>query len=118
MKKPHPLDDNIVRVIKIGQDAIFELIYECFFEKKDHFFDVEPGSCISSWAIDWENREFIFCVNKDGDDTPNPLPDEIDLETVMRNIPNTTDTMFQDNRYREYTKDELIELSKENTEKF
>ena len=27
MKNQHPLDDNTVRVIKIGQDAIFELIY-------------------------------------------------------------------------------------------
>ena len=118
MKNQHPPNDNTVRVIKIGQDAIFELIYESFLDKKDIFFDVESVSCISSWAIDWENREFIFCVSKNSDDTPNSLHDEIDLEVVMRNIPDTTDTMFRDNRYREYTPNELIELSEKKTENF
>jgi hypothetical protein len=30
----------------------------------------------------------------------------------MLNIPDTTATMFVDNRYKEFTKEELIELSK------
>jgi histone acetyltransferase (RNA polymerase elongator complex component) len=30
----------------------------------------------------------------------------------MRRIPDTTSSMYEENRYKEYTKDELIELSK------
>jgi hypothetical protein len=32
----------------------------------------------------------------------------------MKNIPDTTQTMFGEKRYKDYTKKELAELSKEN----
>ena len=37
---------------------------------------------------------------------------EIDLQNLMRRLPDTTSFMYEENRYKEYTKDELIELSK------
>lgn len=112
MKKNKPMDDQTVRVIKVGQDALLELIYETFIDKLEAYFDTDSG-CPYSCAIDWENREFIFCVLPGGDDDhPIPLPPEIDLETVMNHISDTTDTLFRPDRYREYTQEELIELSK------
>jgi cellulase/cellobiase CelA1 len=39
------------------------------------------------------------------------LPREIDLKKVMKNIPDTTDSVFSSNRYKDYTMDELIEIS-------
>ena len=44
------------------------------------------------------------------------MPEEIDLQHLMENIPDTTSTMFADNRYKEFTKEELVELSKKMTE--
>ena len=43
MKNQHPPNDNTVRVIKIGQDAIFELIYESFLDKKDIFLTLNQS---------------------------------------------------------------------------
>ena len=39
------------------------------------------------------------------------MPREIDLKKAMKNIPDTTDSIFSENRYKEYTMDELIEIS-------
>lgn len=112
MKKK--LNDNSVRVIKIGKKASFEFIYEKFIDDEEIFFDVDILDVISTFDINFERGEFICCVSKaeDADGNILKLPDEIDLQQLMENIPDTTSTMFADNRYREFTKEELIELSK------
>lgn len=112
MKKK--LNDNSVRVIKIGKKALFEFIYEKFIDDEEIFFDVDILDVISTFDINFERGEFICCVSKaeDADGNILKLPDEIDLQQLMENIPDTTSTMFADNRYREFTKEELIELSK------
>lgn len=108
------LKEDNVRVIKISKDALFEFIYENFIDDQDVFFDVDSLQVIDSFDIDWKNGQFIFCVHQSEDSYGNiiPLSEEIDLQKIMKNIPDTTSTMFADNRYREYTKEELIELSK------
>lgn len=67
-----------------------------------------------TFDIDWENGQFIFCVHKSEDDNENfiPLPDGIDLQQLMKILPDTTTSMYSEDRYREYTKDELVELSR------
>ena len=116
-KKPKPMDDNTVRVIKIGQEALLEFIYENFIGNRETYFDYDfkkNDGCPCHWAIDWEKREFIFCVHNSGKEGHwISLPKEVDLETVMKNIPDTTNTMFWHDRYQEYSVDELIELSKQ-----
>lgn len=37
---------------------------------------------------------------------------EIDLQQLMVNMQDTTSTMYADDRYKDYTKEELIELSR------
>ncbi|MBR2880373.1 MAG: hypothetical protein IKC02_06855 [Oscillospiraceae bacterium] len=112
MKKK--LDENSVRVIKIGKEALFEFIYEKFIDDEEIFFDVDLIDIISTFDINFERGEFICCVSKaeDADGKILRLPEEIDLQQLMENIPDTTSTMFADNRYKEFTKEELIELSK------
>ena len=39
------------------------------------------------------------------------------FQELMNAIPDTTKSMFTDERYREYTKEELVELSKGNSPK-
>lgn len=81
---------------------------------KSYFFDIDLLDVISTFDINFERGEFICCVSKSEDANGNilRLPEEIDLQTIMKNIPDTTATMFADNRYREFTKEQLVKLSK------
>lgn len=113
-KKRTKLDENTVRVIKIGKEALFEFIYEEFTGNVGAFFDVDTSDIINTFTIHFERGEFIFCVSKgeDADGKVLPLPNEIDLQQLMKNLPDTTTSMYTRNRYKEFTKEELIELSK------
>ena len=108
------MDKNKVRVIKISEKALKELIYETFVEKQHDFLDVEAAEVSDYFEFDLENGRFIFCAVRSEDENGNflSLPREIDLKKVMNNIPDTTDSMFSPKRYKEYTKEELTELSK------
>lgn len=113
--KKHMISEEHVRMIKISKEALFEFIYEKFIDDADIFFDVNLLDVISSFDMDWENGQFIFCVHKSEDADGNiiPFPEEIDLQQVMKKIPDTTSSMYRKHRYHEYTKQELIALSKE-----
>ena len=108
------LDKNSVRVIKISQKALFEFIYENMIDDQEAFFDVDALDVISTFDINFEQGQFIFCVSKAEDEngTILSLPDEVDLQHLMQNIPDTTESMYTANRYKEFTKEELIALSK------
>ena len=112
MKKK--LDKDSVRVIKISKEALFEFIYEKFIDDSETFFDVDILDVISTFDINFERGEFIFCVSKAEDEngTILKLPNEIELQHLMKSIPDTTKSMYVDNRYKEFTKEELITLSK------
>ncbi len=114
MKNKKQLNQDNVRVIKIGKEALFEFIYEKFIEEQECYFDVDPLDVMDNFEINFERGEFIFCVHKSEDSNGNivSLPKEVNLQRVMQNMQDTTTTMFGDDRYREFTKDELIELSK------
>ena len=118
MKKKRKMSDDTVRVIKIDADALFEFIYESFIDGQEDFLDVDCLSVTDMFAIDWENGQFIFCAYNREDTKGNflHLPEEVVLHNVMRNIPDTTNTMFQPGRYKEFTKQELVELSKDKKE--
>ncbi|MGM9536405.1 MAG: hypothetical protein ACI3VR_14165 [Intestinibacter sp.] len=111
MKKD--LDENSVRVIKISKDALFEFIYENFIDKQELFLEVDSLDVIDSFDVDWENGQFIFCAHKSEDSKGNiiTLPQEINLKKLLKNIPDTTSSMYNGKRYKEYTKEELIKMS-------
>ena len=113
-KKKKRMSENNVRVIKISKEALFEFIYENMIDDQKILLDVDPLSVSNSFDIDWETGQFIFCAYVSEDEHGNflTLPEAVDLQNVMRNIPDTTPTMYEANRYKEYTKSELIELSK------
>lgn len=109
------LGKDTVRVIKIGKEALFEFIYEKFIEDQRTYFDVDPLDVMNTFDVNFERGEFIFCVHKAEDKDGNILllPEEIDLQQVMKNIPDTTSTMYDNGRYKEYTKEELLRISKD-----
>ena len=107
------MDKNKVRLIKISEKALKELICETFVEKQDNWLDVDRTEVSDHFEFDLENGEFIFCAIKSEDEEGNflSLPREIDLKKVMKGIPDTTESVFSANRYKEYTFDELNEIS-------
>ncbi|MBQ7347328.1 MAG: hypothetical protein IJW55_05165 [Clostridia bacterium] len=109
MKSKNILNENSVRLIKIGKEALFEFIYEKMIEDQK-----DPLSVANTFDMDWENGQFIFCVHRSEDKNGNfiEFPKEINLKSLMRNLSDTTTSMFQNNRYKEFTKEELIALSK------
>ena len=106
------MDDNKVRVIKISADALFEFMYEKFVEEQECYLDVDPISVINTFVIEWESKEFIFCAYNSEDSEENllRLPEKVDLKKLMQKLPDTTSSMFDDDRYEEYTKEELEKL--------
>jgi len=115
LKKKHtPLTNDEVHVIKIGEEALFEFIYEKFIDDQDIYLDVDPLSVTDSFYIDWENRQFIFCAYKTEDENGELLEfdERIDIEKLINKIPDTTESMYSSNRYKKYTKSELEEMCK------
>lgn len=107
------MDENKVRVIKISSKALFEFIYEKFIEEQACYLEVDPLSVINTFDIDWDDGQFIFCAYNSENSEGNllHLPDGIDLKRLMKLLPDTTETMFAENRYKEYTKEELEAMS-------
>ena len=114
-KRKKQMNENSVRVIKISKEALFKFIYENFIADQEMLLDVDPLSVSDAFDIDWESGQFIFCAHKSEDENGEfiELPQEIDLQKLIRRLPDTTTSMFQNKRYKEYTKDELIEFCKE-----
>lgn len=110
------MDKDKVRVIKISKEALFEFIYEKFIESQEDFLDVTSTEVSDFFDIDFENGQFIFCAIKSEDEFGNflTLPKDVNLQNVMRTIPDTTDSLFSSNQslYKEFTKEELIYMSK------
>ena len=109
------MEKDKVRVIKISKEALFEFIYENFNASQDDFLEVEPKEVSNYFDIDFENGQFIYCAIKSEDEFGNflTMPDGVNLQNLMRNLPDTTDSLFTPNqkRYKEFTKEELIDLS-------
>lgn len=108
------MEQDKCRVIKISADALYEFIYETFIANQEEYLDVNALEVSDAFAVDWKNGKFIFCAYKSEDDEGNfiTLPKEIDLDKLLQSLPDTTDTILADNRYVEYSKDELIKYSK------
>ena len=107
------IDEDKVKVIKISKEAIFEFIYENFIDEADCYLDVNSLEVTTTFDMDWDNGQFIFCAYKAEDKKGNiiHLPQKVDLQKLMRNISDTTSSMFQEDRYKVYTKEELVKLS-------
>jgi hypothetical protein len=103
------------RVIKISKEALFEFIYEKFIEEQSQLLEVEPTEVADRFELNFADGDFIFAAYRYEDPEGNflSMPGQIDLRKVMKNIPDTTPSMFSPigKLYREYTFDELIGLS-------
>lgn len=109
-KKEKTIPQGSYRIIKIGKDAIYEVLREYITEHQEAFFDVTDGTkIVTLFEIDWEKGEFICAARSDyGDDER--LQFSIDTTQLLSKLPNTADTLFADNRYIEMSEEALCEL--------
>ena len=112
-KEISPMTDDKVRVIKIGKEAIYEYIREKIMDDLEVFFDVDPLKTTVHFEMDFERGQLIVGAYNDEDENGKVLhlPKKIDFERLLMSMPDTTETMYESGRYKEYTKKELVELS-------
>jgi len=101
------LKNNTCRVIKIDKEALFEFIYEKMIDNQEEFFDIIDGTVVTSHHMfDPVSGEYICLINDDR----NKLPDIFDIEKLLLKIPQTTDSLYSPNRYKEITIEEIVNL--------
>ena len=108
---------NTVRVIKIAKEAIYEFLYENMISEEENLLQVSATEVMNSFAMDWERGEFIFMAHKaeDADGELIPLPKEIQPETLLKTLPETTESLLKRGKvYQDYSFEELKELCGEN----
>ena len=113
MKKV-PIEKGKYRIVKISSKALMEFIYESFMDNQEIFLETEPTETINRFYIDLEKGCFICLAEQDDPSRYGltPAHQGIDMEVLCRNLDDTTDTMYKDGRYKDYSAEELIELSK------
>ena len=115
-KEKEILEQNVCRVIKIDKKALFEFVYENFVRDQEDLLDIHSVEHMNNFTIDWESGEFIFTAHRDEDENGKimPFPKDIDIQKVLRKIPATTDSVLSPEKiYKDYTFDELREMTKE-----
>ena len=108
---------NTVRVIKIAKEAIYEFLYENMISEEENLLQVSATEVMNSFAMDWEKGEFIFMAHQaeDADGELISLPKEIQPETLLKTLPETTESLLKRGKvYRDYSFEELKELCGEN----
>ena len=108
---------NTVRVIKITKEALYEFFYENIISQEETLLQVSATEVMNHFAMDWERGEFIFMAHKaeDADGELIPLPKEIQQETLLKTLPETTESLLKRGKvYQDYSFEELKELCGEN----
>ena len=104
------IPDDKYRIIKIGKEALFELICEAFNDREEAFFDVSDAtSIVKSFCIDWEKGEFM-CIARNELHEEEHLQFDVDTYELLSKIENTTDTLFAPDRYIEVQKSDIDNL--------
>jgi len=99
------LEKGKYRIIKISKEALWEFIYESIIDKQGIFFDISDETVITSHHdIDFESGNYI-CLVKNNIDS-----EQIDLQALLNNMEDTTQSLYEPNRYREFSIDELVTL--------
>jgi hypothetical protein len=111
MAEEKRIPDDKYRIIKIGKEALFELICEAFKDSEEEFFDVtDSSSIVKSFSIDWEKGEFICVARNELPEEEEHLQFDVDTNELISKLEDTTDTLFAPNRYIEVSKDYIDNL--------
>ena len=96
MKKVKHIPDNELRVIKVGMEAMRELLYETIMEHLNDYFDLLSAvnkPCIIRW--DEETGDLLFSISE-------KRMDNIDYDKLNSLLPYTTESLLSPccRRYR------------------
>ena len=111
------MDDNVLRVVKIDKEAVYEFIYENFIANQKELLGINSSDVINNFEMDWEKGEFIFTAHKqeDGEGEIISLPEEIETQELLEKLPITTDSVLSAVQiYKDYTFEEISRVLKEN----
>lgn len=110
------MEDNVLRVVKIDKEAVYEFIYENFIACQKELLGVNSSDVINNFEMDWEKGEFIFTAYKqeDADGEIISLPEEVEIQELLKKLPITTDSVLSSGQnYKDYTFEELSRVLKE-----
>ncbi len=106
-KNKKTIPEDKYRIIKIGKDAIYEVLREYIIDNQEDFFDVTDGTKIVTYfEIDWNNGEFI-CIARNEYGENEHLQCNINTAELLSKMKDTTKTMFIDKRYVEMSEEEI-----------
>ena len=110
------MEDNVLRVVKIDKEAVYEFIYESFIVNQKELLGVNSADVINNFEMDWEKGEFIFTVHKqkDAEGEIISLPKEIEIQELLEKLPITTGSVLSAGQiYKDYTFEELSRVLKD-----
>ncbi len=106
-KNEKTIPEGKYKIIKIGKDAIYEVLREYIIDNQEDIFDVTDGTnIVTHFEIDWNNVEFI-CVARNEYGENEHLQCNIDTTELLSKIPDTTETIFIDKPYVEMSEEEI-----------
>ncbi|MBQ2676848.1 MAG: hypothetical protein IJF54_05575 [Clostridia bacterium] len=109
-KKEKTIPQGTYRIIKIGKDAIYEVLREYIIDNQEKFFDVTDGTkIVTHFDINWDTGEFICAARNDYGENEY-LQSNIDTAKLLSKLHDTTETLFIDERYIEMSGEEIKNL--------
>lgn len=95
-KKEKTISKGNYRIIKIGKDAIYEVLREYVVDNQKEFFDVTDGTkIVTHFDINWDTGEFV-CVARNDYGENEHLQCNIDTSQLLSKLQDTTETLFTD----------------------
>ena len=110
------MEDNVLRVVKIDKEAVYEFIYENFIANQRELLGVNSADVINNFEMDWKKGEFIFTAHKqeDAEGEIISLPEEIEIQELLEKLPITTHSVLRACQiYKDYTFEELSRIIKD-----
>ena len=104
------MDANILRVVKIDKEALYEFIYENFIAQQEELLDISKSEVMNDFAIDWEKGEFLFTAHRQENMAGEliSLPQGVNTKSLLENLPVTTDSVLKPNQiYKDYSFEDL-----------
>ena len=106
-KKVFNLKDDHYRIIKISKEALLEFVYETINDHQESIFDIGDATrIVSHHYMDYDTGEYI-CLIRNTKGKALDRPEGIDLEALVKKLPDTTDTLYKPGRYVEMTLEEI-----------
>ena len=99
------MEDNVLRVVKIDKEAVYEFIYENFIANQRELLGVNSADVINNFEMDKQ---------EDAEGEIISLPEEIEIQELLEKLPITTDSVLSAGQiYKDYTFEELSRILKD-----